>query len=55
MAYSFKINNKNKISNLVKYFRINNIYNKDKDKECLTERLNIKINNKNQISLTQEH
>ena len=53
MAYSFKINNKNKISNLVKYFRINNIYNKDKDKECLTERLNIKINNKNQISLTQ--
>ena len=53
MTYSFKINNKNKISNLVKYFRIKNIYNKDK--ECLTERLNIKINNKNQISLTQEH
>ena len=51
MTYSFKINNKNKISNLVKYLRIKNIYNKDK--ECLTERLNIKINNKNQISLTQ--
>ena len=35
-----KLNNKNKISNLFKYFRIKNISNKDK--ECLTERLNMK-------------
>ena len=48
---SFKLNNKKKFTKLVKYFRINNISNKDK--ECLTERLNININNKNQISLSQ--
>ena len=50
---SIKKNNKNEIQNLVKYFRIKKICNKDK--ECLTERLNLKINKKNEISITQEH